>query len=193
MKTLIQTNETLNNGIFKKLQPLLKLDFITPEIAELLDYDFYINRKTKIISNLFEHFLEVFSLEEALEKMTKIIIIKYRDNWEKIYKTYNAVYDPLENYADTTEENVESNITSSNTSQNKYQGFNSIQGKDTNSTTNSNTISGDFDKNRRLIKKSGFNGNKQEMIKNEIYLRDYVVFKRILRDVDNELCLGTWD
>lgn len=99
-------NEPITDGIFSYLLENT-LPFEPFVDKELLNADYHGNNSgLKIISPLVELILsdkETLSTEDK-EKLGKLILKKYKDNWTHIWNTYfETVYEPLENYNRTEE------------------------------------------------------------------------------------------
>lgn len=193
-KTLIETY--LTKGICSYIQEYIGLDWFTADMANILDKDLYFGRSTtKYISPLFTNLLSNMSQEEAMQNLAKNIILKFRENWDDIYKAYfETIYKPLENYSMVEQENTGVNVTVVNEGKNKSYGFNSVEGEDVSSGTSSSNTTSNFDDNRRQLTRSGNIGitTSQQMLQAELDLREYNFFDKILRDIDSVVCLGVY-
>ena len=185
-------------GIFAYIQDAINLEWFTSDTAVLLDYMLYSNRGDKIISPSFEKVYvdEDASYEQKMVLMANIIIMKYKDNWNKLYNTYfNTTYNPITNFSSNEDENVGSEIVNSTNVKNQRYGFNtsSETGKDTTGGTNTLTTTGDYLKNRRHREVSGNNGKTyQELVKEEMDLRLTDFYEILIKNVDSVLLTGLW-
>lgn len=150
-------------GIFNQIFSLNKLPFLTEEMSEYLNTEYYLQHSgNKSISLLYSRLLNIYKNEtevvqkaKVLNNLAHIIINRFGNNWIKIYNAYfNTEYKPLENYSmietETEEVGTEesgkqatnSNITSTSTANNinKFYGFGGTNAvNDTNNDTTTTT------------------------------------------------------
>ena len=129
-------------------------------------------------------------------KIAKVIVNKNVDNWLNIYNAYFVEYNPIYNYNMEEEENVRTDIsTERNQALNTY-GFNtqSQDGVPTDKNSQSDHVTGDFDKNRRKLTRKGNIGvtTTQKMVTEELKLRNYNFINMIYKDIDKTLCLSIY-
>lgn len=189
-------NEIETDGIFVHLQSILGSDWLTVEVAKTLDLEFYYDRSSKLISPLFVKLLELnpFDYDTAINKIAKVIALKYKTNWDKVYEAYNLDYNPLENYNSEETENVGSKTRLTSNSKAQEYAFNSSVGKDSNNVNNVSESEANFDDNKRVLTRKGNIGvtTSQQMLQSEIELRRYKFYDQVISDVDDVLCLGIW-
>lgn len=150
-------------GIFNRIFTLNKLPFLTEEMSEYLNTEYYLQHSgNKTISLFYSRLLYIYSgdnevvrNDKVLTNLAHIIINRFGNNWIKIYNAYfNTDYKPLENYSmienETEEVGTEesgkqatnSNITSTSTANNinKFYGFGGTNAvNDTNNDTTTTT------------------------------------------------------
>ena len=193
-KTLIETYK--NKGICQYIQEIIDLNWFTIDIALTLDTDLYYSKSTdKLISPLFNNLLNTKTDENAMIELARNIVLKFRDNWDKIYEAYfKTMYKPLENYSMIEEENSGVDIIVGTDIKNKIFGFNNIEGSNSSSGTNTVTTTSDFDKNKRKLTRNGNIGvtTSQQMLTSELELREYNFFNNILNDIDSVICLSVY-
>lgn len=194
---LKSTNPILETeyGIFKAIYELEKFSWLSSDDADILDIDYYLNHSgDKYVTPLFED-LFIADEEHYLTKLAKIIVLKYGDNWNKIYNAYFvSSYNPLENYSMVEDEKVNTDISVTTGSENNVFGFNteSEDGISNNKNSINQTTSGSDEKNTRNLTRSGNIGvtTSQQMLESEIKLRLYDFYQAIMNDIDNVLCLA---
>ena len=126
MKLMETIDDILTQGIFKSLVNYLNLEWFTEEMAESLDFDFHSRRADKKISPIYNLMYEKnYTYEEMMSTLSKIITLKYKKNWDSIYKTLNMEYNPIENYNSEEIENVGTDATVVNSSKGQEYAFNS--------------------------------------------------------------------
>ena len=195
MKLMETIDDILTQGIFKSLVNYLNLEWFTVEMAESLDLDFYSSRADKKISPIYNLMYEKnYTYEEMMSTLSKIITLKYKKNWDSIYKTLNMEYNPIENYNSEEIENVGTDATVVNSSKGQEYAFNSAEGRNANAVDSSTTSSSDFDKNKRVLTRKGNIGvtTSQQLIESELKLREYLFWDKMLNDVDDILCSYLW-
>ena len=206
----IGDNLFTTGGIFKALYASDSLDWLSEDNAEAMDIEYYLQHSgEKRISTLYAKLLE-FELAEtitsSMSKLVDIIVNKFKDNWNKLYESINADYNPIENYSmteeetpeldDTTTTNVKSKI-KTHTEATNY-GFNSATGKlagasdeevSTNPLDNETKVVLNK-RGKRTLTRSGNIGvtTSQQMIESEIELRKKNFVDLVYNDVDSILC-----
>ena len=192
---LKQTNPNLlttnDKGIFKALAATKEIEWLTDNDAFNLDIEYYLQHSgLKTISILYDSLLKAEEsnvIGSALDKLVSIIILKYKDSWNKLYNSLFADYNPIENYSMVENENIGSKVTSTTSTNQKQFGFNNIEGSDSTSDTGTATTQGDYNDNHRQLTRSGNIGvtTSQQMIESEIELRKKNLYNIIFDDVDS--------
>lgn len=183
------------------------LDWLTFDICDELDRLYYLTHSgEKLISSLYEKFIESFNVSETDDsiklKLMEIIVSKFSDKWNKIYSAMiTSQYDPLENYdmSQTETPNVTKNrnIKSEVHTDNDVYGFNAPSTPTPSSTT---TVHGDKLLNEETETETGTRGltrhgnigvtTSQQMLISEIELREkYNFYEIVMNDMDSILCL----
>lgn len=167
-------NETINdiltdNGIFHYLHTIdSDIEWLDNGNDKTLDIEYYLNHSgDKYISPMYNKLLESDPTNH-MTRLANIILLKYKDNWQKLYTAYfDSDYNPIENYAMTetetpnlttteapnlthsTTDTQETNLTTSQSSDASTYGFNSDESTPTDEGSSSQTITGDADENVR--------------------------------------------
>lgn len=204
MKKIIETiNIFQNDGIIKTIHDNLSSFYpddvntiINSTNVDSLDYEYYLQHSgDKYISLLYERMLDAEEKEyitSAITEMAKMIIVKYYDNWLKLYNSIYADYNPIENYSMVENEGVNTNTTiSSSQDNNRFAlGTTSADGSPNDKISSSVTTSGDAEYNNRELKRSGNIGvtTSQQMIESEIELRKKNFYDIMYNDIDSILC-----
>ena len=154
-------------GIFNRIYILNKLPFLTEEMSEYLNTEYYLQHSgNKSISLFYTRLLDIYKgdneivqKDKVLTNLAHIIINRFGNNWLKIYNAYfDTDYKPLENYSmieteteevgseEVGKQSTNSNITSTSTANNinKFYGFggNNAVNDTNNDTTTTTTGSG---------------------------------------------------
>ena len=178
------------------------LSDILIENVDSIEYDYLLNRQDRILSPLFERFLEHNPTEEdhltkVTLKLAKIIITKNLKNWNKLADAFFSDYNPIDNYnmtenkkTDYEEHTVTDN--SEKTTQ-RYKGFNSNDMQD----VSESESEGDIDTTKTDTGTSANNeltrrGNigvttTQQMIQSSYELAKKNVLDIIYSNIDNVL------
>ena len=145
-----------------------EITFLAGDNAKDIDIEYYLNHSgDKFISPMYSKLLESDETT-ALSKLAKIAVMKYKDNWMRIYSAYfDSDYNPIENYSMTetetpnltdtetpnitrdTTDSQSTNVTTSNSSDSSVHGFNSPEASPAEEGGSSQTISGDAEDNVR--------------------------------------------
>lgn len=193
-------------GVDNDNNPLLWSDKDGSDL-ELLDFDFYEERKTKIITTLLESFYD----ENAMTGLPSLVALRFGANWKEVYDAYFLTdYKPLENYAmkeervPDLEEKIDTDAnskTESKTSTSVY-GFNSEEASpasDADNTTeglkvNNFGSSTKTNKGKETLTRSGNIGvtTSQQMLQSEIQLREFDYWKMVFDELDKLLCRGIY-
>lgn len=171
-----------------------KLAWLTEDNYELLDFEYYLQHSgDKNISLLYQRAFEIYNgdYDITLDQLAKIIINKFEESWEYLYRALYATYNPIENYDGYEDETVKTNTDTSAKSNIKNYGFNSATGKP--ASDSDSTFKGDAEKNytNRILHKHGNMGvtTSQQMIESEIELREFVknFYNLVYNDIDTVL------
>lgn len=222
LKKMYEINDFIvtETGIIETIQTNYptKFTWLTSDNAETLDMEYYLNHSgDKFISPLTD---ALYEQDETtyLSKLAKLIVLKYEDKWNKLYKAFfEDEYNPIENYSMVEEENqnisiideenVKTDITNETEGNQSVYGFNTTNEdgvpdskNGASSTTKGEfddnhrklTHSGDFDDNHRKLTRSGNIGvtTSQQMLQSEIDLRQWEFYEMIMNDIDEVMCLA---
>lgn len=193
MRKLWEINDYLltNNGIFKTIYNLNQFSWLSNNDADTLDLEYYLNHSgEKYISPLVNKLYE-FDISTYLSKLASVIILKFKDKWNKLYDAFiNSEYNPIENYSMVEDEKVGSKMKVS--SDNNTFGFNTIETNGVGASKIETETSGEFDDNHRQLKRSGNIGvtTSQQMLLSEIELRKWNFYNMIMDDIDTIMCLA---
>ena len=199
LKKMNQINDFIQSGegIIQTIQAnySTKFTWLTSTDAETLDMDYYLNHSgekyiSPITAKLYENDSETY-----LTKLASLIVLRFEDKWNKLYKTYfEDDYNPIENYAMTEEENVNSKIKNETKGKNNIYGFNTTaeDGVSQDASNVESTTSGDFNDNHRKLTRSGNIGvtTSQQMLQSEIDLRQWDFYNMLMNDIDEIMCLS---
>ena len=199
LKKMNQINDFIQTGvgIIQTIQTDYPTTFswLSSTNAETLDMEYYLNHSgEKYISPLT---LKLYTNDNTtyLTKIASLIVLKYADKWNKLYKAFfQDEYNPIENYSMIEEENVNTSITNSTNGKNNIYGFNTTaeNGVPQDNSNVESTTSGDFDDNHRKLIRSGNIGvtTSQQMLQSEIELRQWDFYNMIMNDIDDVMCLA---
>ena len=199
LKKMNQINDFIESGIgiIQTIQQNYSTTFewLDSTNAEILDMYYYLNHSgekyiSPITAKLYEHDDSTY-----LTKLASLIVLKYSDKWNKLYKAFfEDEYNPIENYSMVEEENANTSITNSTTGKNNLYGFNTTaeDGVPQDNSSVESTTSGDFDDNHRILTRSGNIGvtTSQQMLQSEIDLRQWNFYNMIMNDIDDVMCLS---
>lgn len=196
---IIDIYDTLyNDNIFNYINTNkgTKLSWLTSDTIGPLNDEYYLlHSGDKELSILYNRLIDIVSTNTlALTRISKIIINKYADSWDRLYSALFADYNPIENYSMIEHENVGTNLSNINTQNNNVYGFNTTDtdGEPLGKTSGTITTTGDFDDNVRELTRSGNIGvtTSQQMIQSEIELRNNInnFYNIIFNDIDTILC-----
>lgn len=196
MKRMNDINDILvtEYGIFQAIQSQATFTWLSNDDAKLLDVDYYINHSgNKFITPLTDSLYNK-DATTYLTTLAKIILLKYGDNWNKVYQAYfNTPYNPLENYSMVENEKYNTNITNTTDGEVNTFGFNttSTDGVPNSKNGITQTSTGDKKDNYRELDRSGNIGvtTSQQMLQSELDLRRYDFYQMIMNDIDNVMCL----
>lgn len=198
--------DTFDNENFKNIFYYInankgdKLKWITNDNYSLLDLEYYLQHSgDKNISILYSRLLELESgsFDTALTKLSKMIVTKYADNWDKMYDAVYAEYNPIENYNGVEDYTDKTNINLTNNSKQKNYGINSGLGKDTASNESNTQASEDDNYTTHHMEKHGNLGmtTSQQMIESELVLREFKknFYNLIYNDIDSILASSLYN
>lgn len=193
-------------------------EWLTQANADILDIEYYMNHSgEKKISPMFEKLLSLTGVN-AMQQLAKVIINKFEDKWNKLYKAFiESEYEPLENYSmeevetpnitkdSTTNQSTKVETSTENdTTEGERYGFNSATPVPTGKATRNGTVTveGASDDNEshtvdtetgtRTLTRHGNIGvtTSQQMLTSEVTLRtNYNFVEMLYKDVDSVLTL----
>lgn len=196
-----------DSGMLFRLQATHNTEFTNIGIDHLkassMDFEYFINRSrekevTPIVEFLYEELVEQYPLQPKnvilsylYQRLNEIIYNKFYSNWERLYKSLFANYNPIHNYSMEEDEKVNSKTTITNDNSNDVYGFNSSQSSPTDKSHSSTTTEGSDDDNKRNLVRKGNVGvtSTQRMITEELKLRETKYFELIYKDIDSLLTL----
>ena len=186
---------TTQSGIFSAIQSLNVLTWLSSDDAKALDIEYYINHSgEKFVSPLTDALYDKDNTT-YLTNLAKIILLKFANNWNRIYQAYvTETYNPLENYSMIEDESVNTEMVVETDGENNVFGFNTSS-TDALPSSNSGikqTTSGTDEKNNRHHTRSGNIGvtTSQQMLQSELDLRKYDLYEVIMSDIDSVMCLA---
>lgn len=172
-----------------------KLEWLTEDVAKTMNDEYYLlHSGDKNTSILFERLLDLYASENPLIKISKIILNKYGESWDRLYAAIYAKYNPIENYNSLEKEkyNTDMNVNNKEDINTFGFGIQSTDGSPVQKTNIDVNTTGAADKNYRELTRSGNIGvtTSQQMIQSEIELRQdlYNLYNIIYNDVDSILC-----
>lgn len=198
----------MNDGVFHYIYLQGKCDWLTDEMASLLDIEYIINHS----GNKWASPLARNTLPDDIIRVAQIITLHFADNWNRIYNAYfNTEYKPLENYSmteietpditHTTDTNVNTDVTTTTKGKNDTYGFNSYNAVGDSESSAESHNQGLFKDNysketstetgTRQVTRSGNIGvtTSQQMLESELSLRKYKFYDTIMTDIDSILAL----
>lgn len=210
------TNESKQNIIkLLKITDSTVLDELNDTIADYfgtdngiryLSQEFCFNRLDKILSPVYNRFINYYidnlsySLMNATisanEQLSKVILNKFLDKWNRIANAFLSDYNPINNYDmvenEGTSVNMKSNTETSDTQ--KYAGFNSgttLPTATESEGSSETTGTEEYNNSARELTRSGNIGvtTSQQMIQSEIELRKHNLIDIIFNDIDSVLFL----
>ena len=166
--------------------------------------DYYLSRKDKYLSviaqRLFNNFKEqspttpnISLLAPTSALIYGILKDKYLQNWNKLYASLYADYNPINNYDMIENENTKADMKTETSDTQKYAGFNSGTSLPVASESEgSSETSGIKADNERTLTRSGNIGvtTSQQMIESEIKLREKTLLDIIFNDIDKILFMN---
>lgn len=212
--TIKQTiHNPLNEGIFHEMKAL-GVEWLNDDNAKLLDLEYYFNHSgDKLVSPLYLRTMAIDSIY-GLKTLASLILLKYGENWDRLFAAFYAEYNPIENYnmvqtetPDITKTRLNKVKTDNETEVNNYEsthGFNSSDAVPTQNAKQVQTVKSDPEKNytdetetetgTRGLTRSGNIGvtTSQQMVESELKLREYNVYEKIMSDIDKELALAIY-
>ena len=178
-------------GIFQAIYSKndTRINWLTEDISKILDLEYYVGVSgNKYITPLVERLYD-FDSDTYLSKIADIFILRFADNLKHIYDALNINYNPLNNYDMVEDENVGSEIKTD--LNNNYFGFNGTSDDGEKVNKNSSTTSGDYEKNKRKLTRSGNIGvtSSQDLLNAELETRKYNFYKYVYKCIDSIMCL----
>ena len=168
---------------------------------KLMDYDLIVNNYQKWLSPVWLQTMTTISGSSTIDKETqlhilsRIILSKFGEKWERIISTFYADYNPIHNYDMDETEKEKTDVKYKDTNDVSTYGFNSTEPSPVNKTEYERNITGDLDKNVRTLTRSGNIGvtTSQQMIESELKIRgEYSIWNEILKDVSSILFIQVY-
>ena len=183
-----------DKGIFNALFNLNKFTWLTSDLSDWLDLDYYISHSGNKYPSILTMALYNDNDVTYLSRLANILYNKFGANWNKIYDTYfNADYEPIENYNMIEDENQNTDVETTLKNKNNVYGFNtsSDTGISNNYQDNTTNVKGKFDDNHRQLTRHGNIGvtTSQQMLQSELDLRQFDFYQMMMNDIDTLLCL----
>lgn len=162
---------------------------VSTDISETIWEDYLSKYGLRKVSMLLARTPYVFDNWKAL---AIIVLKRFEDKWERIYDILvSTTYNPIDNYNMEENENVQSQNHYETGSDSNVFGFNTTSTDGVPSTKNvvEGDSTGDFDKNRRKLIRSGNIGvtTTQKMIEEELELRKHQFLDIIYADLNSVL------
>lgn len=168
---------------------------------KLMDYDLIVNNYQKILSPVWISTMTSIDGSSDVSKssqvrlLARILLSKFGQKWENILKAFYADYNPIYNYDLNETEKEKTDVKYKDTNDVSTYGFNSPDASPVNKTEYERNITGDLDKNVRVLEKYGNIGvtTTQQMIESELKLRgEYNIWTEIINDVCSVLFLSVY-
>lgn len=168
--------DPITGGIFTYLKNNLAVvpEYLTD--SETLNIDYYYRHSgNRLVSPFVEHFLSDGKLSDAgLNRIAKVLINAYKDNWDKVYNALTIDYSPIENVDETLTETTDTTGKTTTSSSNQRSGTDNhaYGGSDTrtNTGTDTNAQSGtDTTKNTGTSKNENVNKDGTSTTTRDIY------------------------
>lgn len=162
------------------------------------DFELYVNSYSKTISLTFEYYFNMYKEAEngftlIMNKLSERIYTKFMKNWLKLAEAINSDYNPIENYSMVEDENVGTEIINDNENDINTFGYNTTSETGVPDTHQKGkvTTTGDYDKNKRKLTRSGNIGvtTTQQMIESSIVLARQKLLDLIYKDINEFMFL----
>ena len=212
-------NFLTQGAIFKMLEANNRLPWMSVYSGADQDIEYIARSGNKFIAPLLSVFVADGSISpDNLSKLCDIIWGRFGKKWTNLWNTMQIEYDPLRLFHVKTTENITRNKTgssdsvSSNTNTDNIYGYNSVNhspsgdsaGSDTGNVsykddgrvTDDNTRT--LDTNEQMIRTNEREGNvglvsAQSLIKQELEIKAYDLFKIVYKDLDSLLVLSIYE
>ena len=204
-KYLIENYKDSKLNIFTVLSGLIPSTIITDTLSTNIEFTAYVgNRK---LSSLMDMLIDEYSTEysvgeyssinnEGIKILKNVITDRFKDKWTKLIELMNMEYDPLSPFnIKLTETHTDLlNVTQDSReskSVDKTQGFNSVDGVETDSNENSSTSKYSRENPRtRDYTRTGNIGNqsRQELVLKQREVLQYQFIQVIFQDLASVLC-----
>lgn len=209
------------NRIFDFLKEKEDLqEFINNGNVEHLNSDYYLNHSNdKFISPFVEKlFNNGNSIIDITSLVADIVYSRFSTKWIRIYDALMEQYKPLENYSmeetrtpnltinETTNEDTDINVNRKTNATNSYKGFNADEPVTINQTDGEEDVTTTGAKaDNELTKETKHTGTEtlvrsgnigvtssQQMLEQELKVRQYDFYNMIYNDIDSILCLSIY-
>lgn len=204
--TFIFTNYGIFNALLKLADSTMK-EYINEDNVESLNTLYYYSQSgDKSISRMYQRIYDLnrdISDEDAMDKIAKVVIIRYGQLWNKYYSTLQTEYNPINDYKRNIIETP--NITRSGSSEgststsgnNEVYGFNSnnaVNDSSTSSSGSNEVTTTEKESGDRTTDIEGYYTSPISSIKNELRLRiDNQIYNQIFKDLDSLLTLPSYE
>ena len=202
---IIDTRDIINGdlGIFSIIYNANAFEWLDSTMAAQFDYDYYLSYSSdKKISWTYQRLLELEAagkIVSAISAVANIILNRHKDDWDKIYETMTAEYNPLDNYNYTEVETPDitktrtSEFKTTTDSENNVYGFDTAAADGVPLNKGNVTVSGSSDDNvttdteggTRTREKTGYDVHPADNIYKTLDLLKINLFELLAKDVDS--------
>ncbi len=191
----------INKFIFNKLSNVYTDEFNKLGFTSDDDLELFVNSFDKILTLTFEYYFNIYRESEngydlMISKLCERIHSKFMPNWLRLAEAINSNYNPIENYSMEENENIGSNIVVDTNNDVNVFGYNttSDDGVPNSKEKGKTTSTGDYDKNKRKLTRSGNIGvtTTQQMIESSITLARHKLLDVIFKDLNEFLFLAIY-
>lgn len=129
-----------------------------------------------------------------LRNLWYYLLFKYGRKWDGLCSAFLLEYNPIHNYDMEEDEKYNTYLETSDNTDNYTNGFNSSTASPTDKSENTVTVDGDWDNNKRNLKRSGNIGvtTTQKMLQEEIEIKRYNILNEMFEDIASELTLSIY-
>ena len=206
---MLKIKDTINvlsdKGIFQTINDLNVFEWLDSTIAEEYDMDYYLSYSgNKRISATYSSLIDLENdgvIVSALVAIAKLIINRHKDDWDMMFKTMTADYEPLDSY--NSKEVETPDITKTRTSNFKsitdlgsnLYGFNTTEADGVGVSKGQTVVEGSADDNivvdseegTRTREKTGYDTHPAENILKTLSILKFNLFELLAKDVDSVL------
>lgn len=162
-----------------------------------MTFEYYFNWSgQKWIAPVYEELLEHFDndLYEVDKQLAKIIVNRFKANWESRYLAYTAEYNPLHNYDMEETSRTNMDVSEDMSSTNNVFGYNSSEAVPSESANGGKRTHGTKNDNYTELERKGNIGvtTSQKMLTDELEVRRYDFIQSIYKDIDTVVVLSVY-